>query len=230
MNDEPPVASDGAEIPGISTDRCESDAFDVTVADYRRALEVAVADGRPEEPPILQWLIASALERWRGYAGLIAFVTLSVGLVRGARTGSLMAGLQWGAGALLLAIPACILLAAIIALVGIARYRLTWRYLPQAYAQWKRRGRRRVQWNETVLIVSGSEGFGSYAWRDLHGWIAIDGGVILYLDQYDPLPIPNAALGEGRGEALITRLMAAEVPQGWRYRTDEQRVLARAFR
>ncbi len=230
MNDRQPVASGGTATRGGSSDRRESDAFDVTVADYRRALELAVADGRPEEPPILQWLVASALERWRIYAGLIALITLSAVLVRRAQTGSLMTGLQWGAGAFMLAIPAFILLAAIIALAGIVHYRLTWRHLPRAYAQWKRPGRRRVQWNETTLIVSGSEGFGSYAWRDLHGWIATDAGLILYLDQYEPLPIPAAALGEGRGEALIARLMAAEVPQGWRYRTDEQRVLARAFR
>lgn len=207
----------------------ESAAFDVAVADYRRAFALAIASDPSKGPsrsavlrafagPLLIWLtigvaaliLVGVLFRLRGVSSLG-----SVGMVRDTATPMLL-----GMGVMGLALGlfrAWVLITAR-------------RHFPVAGAERKRPTRMRVRWNDSLLVRAGAQGFGSFAWTGLYAWLDTPDELLLFTAMLDPLPIPHAALAPGDLDDLRARLTGAQVPAAWKALSAQQRGLRQVFR
>lgn len=208
----------------------ESAAFDVTIADYRRAFALGVASDRRPAPPF--WPIFRQAA-WRLWRWALAFAIFGGLAWLGYRydPDEPIRGLAWEAlvlaGHVLLPVTPVVLLMAGAQAWNLSRWR---RGFPERQAAWKRPARMRVRWNDAALVRAGTHGFGSFAWAGLHSWIDAPDELVVFTAMLDPIPIPHAALTAGDLADLRVRLAGAEVPDVWMAMSARQQGLLRVFR
>ena len=208
----------------------ESAAFDVTVADYRRAYALGIASVDAPLPRFWRLLWQSARWYWGRLMGVAAAVAALCAayfmLLTDPGITAVVDALAIGAKA------ALVMTGLALALAGSNAWNAwsSYRHFPRLQAQWKRPTRMRVRWNATALVLAGEAGFGSFAWHGLFAWIDAPDTLVVFTAMRDPVPIPHAALAAGDLDDLRQRLTAAEVPAEWSWHGDRMGGLQRVFR